>query len=113
MRTLGLRLAAVGIAWMACAAPAQTVTAPPRPPGFALVRPVAGIPPKEMHDFGEKEHRYARPDATHDDSIPVAGPAAGTAAAAAAATDSGGKGTGPARETGGKGASSYFYERRK
>ena len=113
MRALGPRLAAAGIAWLALAAAAQTVTPPPRPPGFALVRPVAGIPPKVMHDFGEKEHKYAHPDATRDDSIAAAAPAASGPAARAAATDTGGKGTGPAREMTDKGASSFFYDKRK
>ena len=115
MRTVGLRLAAAGIALAALAAAAQTVAPPPRPPGFSLVRPVAGMPPQAMRDAGEKEHKYVHPDATHDDSIPAASAAAAAPtgkAAGTAGTDTGGNGTGPGRETGDKGASSFFYDRR-
>ncbi|MDB5958126.1 hypothetical protein [Ramlibacter sp.] len=113
MRAFGLRVVAASMAWTAFAAAAQTVTAPPRPPGFSLVRPVAGMPPQSMHDSGEKEHKYVHPDATRDDSIPTASASSGTAAGTASSADTGGKGTGPAREMGDKGASSYFYDRGK
>lgn len=113
MRAVGLRLAAAAIAFTAVAASAQTVVAPPRPPAFSLVRPVAGMPPQAMQDGGEKEHKYVHPDATRDDSIPGGSAAAAApTGAAAAAGETGGKGTGPAREIGDKGASSFFYERR-
>ena len=112
MRAIGWRLAAAGTAFTALAAQAQTVAPPPRPPAFSLVRPVAGMPPQAMQDGGEKEHKYIHPDATHDDSIPAASAASGVPTRAAAAADTGGKGTGPAREIGDKGASSFFYDRR-
>jgi hypothetical protein len=122
MRAWGnLLIAGATIASVHLAASAQTVTAPPRPPGFTMVRPMAGMqPPEAKRYIGTEAHRYQHPDAIRDDTLqPTAaapgrdarGPASTTAQSAPA--DLGGSGTGPKRELTDKGASSYFYDHGK
>jgi hypothetical protein len=120
-----LGLALVAAVLLASAAHAQTVKAPPLPPGSNLVRVDPGVNDDERKRHVRAHHHkfHHGKDFTRDDSVhghesevaargtPTGAGAAGGAAAAgrAAGTVPHGAGTGPAREKTDKGASGYFY----
>jgi hypothetical protein len=118
-----VRLAAcLAVAWSASVALAQTVVAPPLPPGSNLVRPDPGMNEPERKRAIRAHHNkfhhgrdYTRDDSIYPMTVQATGPArAGQPAAAAlgagaAGTVQDGKGTGPGREKTDRGASGWFY----
>lgn len=114
------RLALVAAALLAGVAQAQTVKAPPLPPGSHLVRLDPGMSePERKRAVRAHHHKFHHgKDFTRDDSVhgheseAVArggSPASAGGAMGHAGTVPHGAGTGPAREKTDKGASGYFY----
>ena len=67
-----LRLAAItALACSAAAATAQTVTPPPRTPGFDRIRPEAGLNEDERKRYVRAHHHkmHHKKDYTRDDSV--------------------------------------------